>query len=301
MNEDQAYQELTKYSAEVGKYLQEELSEADTRAKFVDVFLKVVLHWREEDIRRERTYWNEDKRAALDYEVGVGKPLFVVEAKRHRQDFELPNPERYQLLYQLDGLVQSRPNLWAAIEQARKYCDDTGIPYGLVTNGRQFGLFKAIVVGQSWRTGSVAVFDIETLQRRCFVEVAACLHAAASNPHAMDQLLRAGPSLLEAQRVADSVGPQVGRLSNKMTDVWSKRSRLFCGTNQTPTGSSSKNATLLTRRRSTTRSLLKAFCRTPSHHSLPPLEVSALDTRRTPSSRQWRRMLQERASVPPSF
>ena len=92
MNEDRAYQELTKYSAEVDKYLQEELSEADTRAKFVDVFIKNVLGWREEDIRRERTYRDEDKRAALDYEVGVGKPLFVVEAKRQRQDFELPNP-----------------------------------------------------------------------------------------------------------------------------------------------------------------------------------------------------------------
>ena len=129
--------------------------------------MREILGWPEHHIKRERTYWNEAGRAAIDYEVGIRTPLFVVEAKRQRVEFELPH-ERSPFLYSLSGEIASRPNIWAAIVQARKYCDDHGVPYAIATNGRQFAIFKAVTLHKGWREGNVAVFDIDTLLKKHF-------------------------------------------------------------------------------------------------------------------------------------
>jgi len=218
MDQDSAYKEFQSYCTKLDDYLGEELTESDTRAKFIDSFLKDVLGWTEKEIRRERTYWEDKKKAALDYEVGFKNPILVVEAKRHSIDFELPGP-RFQLLYSLDGVIQSHPRIWGAIKQARKYCDDNGRVYALVTNGRQFALYKAITVNRPWTTGKVAVFNMETLKSKCFTEVYTALSAATCNPVTLDAILQAGAPKLVGQRIADSAGTQVGRLANQMSDV----------------------------------------------------------------------------------
>ena len=112
---DARYKALTQYKTDLGGYLSQPLSEADTRAKFIDVFLKDILGWQEEDLRRERTFWTDEKKAAIDYEVGRPRVLFLVEAKRLSIDFEFPNSSGRHL-YRLDGVIASCPCLWDAVQ-----------------------------------------------------------------------------------------------------------------------------------------------------------------------------------------
>ena len=134
MNEDLAYTALKEYSANLTTYIEagimKGLTESDTRAKFIDVFLRECLGWPEANIRREFTYWDDSRRAAIDYTLSVMAPMLVVEAKKAGLMFELPN-NRSQFIYSLSGTVQSCPVLWSAIQQARAYCDGKGVPYGL--------------------------------------------------------------------------------------------------------------------------------------------------------------------------
>jgi len=218
MNSDKAYQRLQQYEDELKDYLDRDLSESDTRAKFIDFFLRDVLGWPERNIERERTYWNEDGRAALDYAVGIRMPLFVLEAKRKNTSFEIPHA-RSPFLYTLNGEIGSCPNVWAAIVQARKYCDDHGVPYAVATNGSQFALFKAVTLHQGWKEGHAAVFDIGTLLKKHFREVYAALSYEQHSVHNLDHLLGLVPEVAFCQRVADDTGIQVGRLSNTMSDV----------------------------------------------------------------------------------
>ena len=218
MNKDDAYNALLQYIADLPTYLNENLTESDTRAKFVDVFLKDVLGWREELIRRERTFWDNGEKAVLDYEVGYGKPLFVVEAKRQRHEFEIPDT-RSPFLYKLDGVIQSHRSIWEVICQGKKYCDRTGIPYAIVTNGQQFAVFRAITIGFPWQSGSAAVFDVHGLRDRYFSQVFNALAVTTCVPPAIDALLGLAADPIQPLRVAESAGPHAGRLRNRMTDV----------------------------------------------------------------------------------
>ena len=212
---DARYKALTQYRATLATYLSEPLSEADTRAKFIDVLLKDVLGWREEDLRRERTFWTQGERAATDYEVGRPLPVFLVEAKRLMTDFELPDSTGRHL-YRLDGVIGSCPRLWDAILQARTYCDDKGIRFALITNGSRFALFRAITLGRPWREGNAAVFSLDTLLGKHFVPFHDCLSAEKSNVTQFDMLLENIPTLTKAVRIADIFAAQVGRLSNRL-------------------------------------------------------------------------------------
>lgn len=178
MGEDAGYKALKDYSRNLQAYIDEGitcgLTESDTRAKFIDVFLCKCLGWDESCIRREVSHWNDDHKAAIDYLLSIMQPLLVVEAKRLAKLFELPDVNS-RLLYSLEGTIQSCPIIWDAIQQARAYCDSAGAPYAIVTNGRQFALFHAITTGINWKKGNVAVFDVLSLLDRHFQVIYRCL------------------------------------------------------------------------------------------------------------------------------
>ena len=126
MGEDAGYKALRDYSANLQAYINEGiiggLTESDTRAKFIDVFLCKCLGWDEKScVRREVTYWDDAPKAAIDYLLSIMQPLLVVEAKKSGKPFELPDADR-RLLYSLEGTIQSCPIIWGAIQQARAYC-----------------------------------------------------------------------------------------------------------------------------------------------------------------------------------
>ena len=224
MSEDAGYKALKDYSADLEAYIHEGiidgLTESDTRAKFIDVFLCKCLGWDESCIRREKTYWDDEQKAAIDYVLSSIQPLLVVEAKKSGKLFELPDVGR-RLLYSLGGTIQSCPIIWGAIQQARAYCDCVGAPYALVTNGRQFGLFRAITTGINWKKGNVAVFDVPSLLARHFHHVHWCLSPERICGSGLESLLKFGETAgkVNGGRIGDQATYQAGRLCNKMTDV----------------------------------------------------------------------------------
>lgn len=218
MDIDSAFRALITYRKHLTEYLAIPLSESDTRAKFIDVFIKDVLGWDEVNIRREHTYWTEEERAAIDYELRITSPILLIEAKRLAKRFELPTATG-SALYALDGVVQSRPVLWDAILQARRYCDDCGFPFALVTNGEEFALFRAITTGYPWKQGKLLVFTLSTLEYKHFADVFMALARDHITPTGLDTLLGVVRQTHNANRIADIVGPHTGRVCNAMNDV----------------------------------------------------------------------------------
>jgi hypothetical protein len=218
MTSDDRYKVLSDFRDDIDKYTSSGLSESDTRAKFVDLVLRDVLGWDEEAIRRERTFWSDSNRAAIDYEVGVPKPIFLVEAKRLLSKFELPD-ETGRSLYKLNGTISSCPVVWQAITQARAYCDEQGIPFALVTNGSDYIFFRAICLGRPWREGFAFVTSLDSLLQKHFKHFHSALCAETGNVSGMDSLLRASPLVISGIRIADSFAAQAGRLSNRLSDL----------------------------------------------------------------------------------
>jgi len=132
----------------------EDLTESDTRAKYIDPLFTDVLGYVEEDIRRE-THVHE---GYIDYVFSVdGIRRFVLEAKRIGESFRVPESlmSRY---YRIDGSISSDKRIKEAIEQAQQYCIDSGVRYGVITNGNQYIVFEAFKSGKTWRTGHCVVF-----------------------------------------------------------------------------------------------------------------------------------------------
>lgn len=216
---DTSFKAFETYRTSIAQYLEVDLSESDTRAKFIDVFVRDVLGWPEAQIRRERSYVTDGQRAAIDYELSVLSPVLVIEAKKALLPFELPDVHYDAFEYSLSGVAKSCPNLYGAIEQARQYCDDIGAPFGLVTNGRQFALFRAIVEGGSWRKGTFVAFDLDTLAAKHFRKVYIALSHNTCSSVRIDHLLGRLRAPVKGRRIADSAPQQAGRLSNQLLDV----------------------------------------------------------------------------------
>jgi hypothetical protein len=219
MNADDRYIKLEEYAANVESYSEINLSESDTRSKFLDYLMTKVFGWPEPEIRREKTYVEEDGKKAIDYEIGLSPPFLLIEAKKLPIEFELPTPERHDFCRSLKGVIKSCPNLNSAILQAREYCDDQGIPFAMVTNGKQFGLFRAISEGAPWREGNIVIFDLHTLKRSKFSEVHSALSYETCSAKSIDRLLRKNERYSEGTRLADDSTSVAGRFSNNMLDV----------------------------------------------------------------------------------
>lgn len=136
-------------------------TEADTRAKIIDDIFKNCLGWTEPDIKREPSVDG----GFIDYVFSVdGIPRLVVEAKRSGIYFEIPVSMKGRD-YKISASISKEKNILSAIEQAQKYCNEKGVPYGIVTNGCQFIIFEAVTIGKEWRQGKAIIYpslqDIE--------------------------------------------------------------------------------------------------------------------------------------------
>jgi len=147
---DQGFQELEELINRVDR----DFSESDTRAKIIDPLFINCLGWTEEDIRRE-THIHKDY---LDYIFSIdGFRKFVLEAKKIGQSFNIPNSfgSRY---YKIGGAISTDRKIIQAIEQAQQYCINSGVRYGVVSNGHQYILFEAFKHGSNWRDGQCIIF-----------------------------------------------------------------------------------------------------------------------------------------------
>jgi hypothetical protein len=132
------------------------VSEADTRATIIDRILHEVLGWPRPSVQREVS----QTPGYLDYKLSTTRPVLVIEAKAAGESFEVPHRKaKVSTRLKINGVLRSNTKLIGALIQAQRYCVDSGIRYGVVTNGYSFVIFRAMIDGSSWRDGEAVVFD----------------------------------------------------------------------------------------------------------------------------------------------
>lgn len=139
------------------KYIEEDLSESDTRSKILDYIFKDILGWDEFNIQREpRT-----DSGYIDYLFSTSTFKFVVEAKKQRISFTLPknsNKISLNVIYNQNKEV---------VDQIRRYLFSKSLQIGIITNGEQFIIAKFINTdGTDWKKNTCIYYkDIEDIEK----------------------------------------------------------------------------------------------------------------------------------------
>lgn len=121
-------------------------NEAKTRLLLVDSIL-VTLGWERKDFNPEQpagTIGYTDYRMVAD---GISR--FIVEAKRAGHTFGNPRLGLRKIEYQLKYIRSTFGQAMSdVINQAEGYCNETGVPFAIVTNGGEWLLIQAIPFGK---------------------------------------------------------------------------------------------------------------------------------------------------------
>lgn len=218
--EERAFHKLTKWQSDLTELLGTPFNEADTRARFIDTLLFEVLGWRDipSELIREWTYQEDKQRYAIDYLFTLGKPVLVVEAKRHLFDFGIPDNST-QTTYRLNGIIQTWAGAWSAITQARKYCDDKGARYALVTNGHSFIAFQAISERGLWQDGTAVVLRTPQAVRDNFSTFWACLSHSTITADYLASVARTTTATQLRERVRTGIPDPGAGFRNQLHDV----------------------------------------------------------------------------------
>lgn len=158
---DEAHDAFIKLKSEFDKFISEDISESDTRSKLIDNVLFNILGWNESDVIRE----GKVDSGYFDYKVSISGFHFIIEAKRNFKDFIVPKNHK-QL--KIKSFLKENEDV---IIQIRKYADDHGVNYGVITNGKQYIILKLFNSdGTSWKENPCLIFNgIEDIENR-FVE-----------------------------------------------------------------------------------------------------------------------------------
>lgn len=192
MSLDDGNAEFRSLSKDIDAYVTKHYSEADTRVKFIDPFLTKCLGWNEHlHIEREESYADDEGRKCIDYTLSLKTPILIVEAKKNLKDFEIPETDSRK--YKLDGAIKNWKNAWSAIQQAQRYAVRKGARYAVVTNGRQWIIFKAISEQPSWLNGWCLAYSTPDEMLADFTRVYRCISCELIQRDALSQI--AFPSL----------------------------------------------------------------------------------------------------------
>lgn len=130
-------------------------NEATTRLHLIDRLFFDCLGWSKNEVVLEDPHGGE----YADYVFSIFRPVLIVEAKKESNYFELPAGQQ-RIEYSIAALRRDFPNVKAAIEQAARYCQSRGVPFGVVSNGHQLIAFVATRSdGTSPLDGRALVFE----------------------------------------------------------------------------------------------------------------------------------------------
>ncbi len=120
-----------------------DLTEADTRAEFIDPLLS-LLGWPAGAIKREPYAGWRHAKGFVDYLLLLAdRPSYVIEAKKTGRSFSLPGALARQKTTTYRKLIATgNADLIEAVEQCLKYAQHTGAPYACATNGLDWIFFK---------------------------------------------------------------------------------------------------------------------------------------------------------------
>ncbi|MFA6358055.1 MAG: hypothetical protein WCY09_05250 [Candidatus Omnitrophota bacterium] len=113
-------------------------NEATTRLTMIDRLFFECLSWSKDDVVLEESHDN----TYADYLFSAPRRILIVEAKKEGDYFEVPIGEN-RIEYSLNNLTRDNNSLKKAVEQTLNYCQNRGVPYGVVCNGHQIVAFIA--------------------------------------------------------------------------------------------------------------------------------------------------------------
>jgi GTPase SAR1 family protein len=158
---NQAKENFDNFKVFYQKYQADDLTETDTRSKFLDELFKNVLGWEEININREKYVQG----GYYDYLFSIPGFQFVVEAKKKLVEFSLPVKGKSVTL----GIFYDSNKEVAS--QIRNYLIDLGLQIGVISNGHQFIIAKFINSdGNDWRKNKCIIFNgVNDIENR-FIE-----------------------------------------------------------------------------------------------------------------------------------
>jgi hypothetical protein len=128
-------------------------NEAATRLKVINDVLYKVLGWTHTDVTVEDRVLEDGVTTFSDYILRTGMSSLVIEAKRVGASFhEVPDTRRANLRGRFISGATGE-----AITQARDYARKMGIPFAVVTNGKQWIVFPATRTDQITFSNSAAI------------------------------------------------------------------------------------------------------------------------------------------------
>ncbi len=161
LNIDESKNNFDVYKENISDFEKNDLNESDTRSKLIDALLINVLGWSEADIKREGRL----ESGYFDYQISSPGFTFIIEAKRNFKDFSIPTKHKKA---KIKSIFSENEELY---KQIRSYAIDSGLQFGILTNGRQFILVKLFNTdGKNWKENECLLFNgIEDIEAR-FVE-----------------------------------------------------------------------------------------------------------------------------------
>lgn len=114
------------------------MNEATTRLRVIDRLLMDCLGWAPTEIEAETHYAGE----YVDYAIGAPSVEMILEAKKEGIYFTLPEGISGRRVIDLSTAIVDGPTK-AAVAQVTRYCQDRGVPIGIICNGHQLLAFYA--------------------------------------------------------------------------------------------------------------------------------------------------------------
>ena len=161
MSIDTSKNEFQNFLVHFEKLKQQDISESDTRSKIIDGIFIDILGWHIDDFQRE----GHVDSGYYDYKLSIPGFLSIIEAKKQFVDFILPlNTKKTSI----NSIFKENEEV---IKQIRNYTTDTGIDFGIITNGHQFIIGQFVNHnGKPWKNNQVLLFNGFTEIGNRFVE-----------------------------------------------------------------------------------------------------------------------------------
>ncbi|MNB91196.1 hypothetical protein D3C75_382710 [compost metagenome] len=178
LSADESLKKFLQFKETFFKLKEEEINEATTRFKMIDDMFVQILGWPKEIIEVEYKIGateqdNSHKKIYADYLALSDYNQFIIEAKRVGRYFEIPQG-RTRVLKSTASIYNEKNKDF--IDQAKKYMDQLGMPYCVLTNGYQFIIIRRSLPHQERDT--IVFRDLQEIERN-FV-----LFWSILNPHA---------------------------------------------------------------------------------------------------------------------
>lgn len=130
---------ITRVLAQSRNLILTDANEAATRLKVIDVVLREILKWTDDDISPEEHVSEDGGHTFADYILRTANTAIVVEAKKAGAAFSASGTTRRVKLS--NSFIQSE--IGAAILQARDYARKLSIDFAVATNGSMWAVFPA--------------------------------------------------------------------------------------------------------------------------------------------------------------